>query len=394
MLTLTSLRKLALVLLFTTAIFEPSDRVFGLKMPLFALFILLGIVALLASDDFRLPSLSQLLYVFGFALVIPMWGLAISVVFNPGNLGNDGLQYFKSHLFLIFSLFLAPVALLRFGEKAFITLLVLLAHVIIALWLISFVIPPQIYAGILIFGRQTNLFLLGGREYGGVPFPTVYYVTAPLLVFAVAYFMEQATKKVDRATIYLAIVSAFGLFLSGTRNTILMSLLIPAYYFLLQRRGRVVLMFALPAVLVMGANVLQSMFDPKDVSTSAKLAYLPDYSAILAEPKNLLIGQGLGARFFAHGLGEIVSITELSYFEMLRTYGIVIALAFMAYLMYPLLVLARTRDRRCYAMVGYAAYLIQNYSNPYMMSSNGMLVLGLVVALAFQSKNQQPAPGL
>jgi len=216
-------------------------------------------------------------------------------------------------------------------------------------------------------------------------------VTAPLLVFCVAYFMERAMKRVDRATIYLTLVSTVGLFLSGTRNTILMSFLIPSYYFMLQRRGRVVLALALPAVLVLGADVLQSMFDPKDVSTSAKLAYLPDYSTILAEPRNLLLGQGLGARFFAHGLGEIVSITELTYFEAVRTYGIVVALAFFAYLLYPLVSLARTGDRGCYVTVGYAAYLVQSYSNPYLMSSNGMLVLGLVAAIAFQFRNyQQP----
>src|SRR5437899_1154135 len=104
--TLTSLRKFALLLLFLAAIFEPSDLVFGLKVYLFSLFCLLGVVAFFVDENFRLPSLPQLLYVFTFALVLPAWGLAVSVVFNPGSMGTDGLQYFKSHLFLIFSLFL------------------------------------------------------------------------------------------------------------------------------------------------------------------------------------------------------------------------------------------------------------------------------------------------
>src|SRR5260370_1029630 len=116
-----------------TAIFEPSDRVFGLKVYLFSLFILLGVVAVIV-ERLAIPSYSQLLYVFTFALVFPAWGLAQSMVFNPTNLGTDGLQYFKSHLFLIFSLFLAPAAFLQFAENAFIRLLVILAHVIIALF--------------------------------------------------------------------------------------------------------------------------------------------------------------------------------------------------------------------------------------------------------------------
>jgi hypothetical protein len=218
----------------------------------------------------------------------------------------------------------------------------------------------------------------------------MYYVTAPLLVFCLAYFMEQASRKrVDKRTLYLILVSAAGLFLSGTRNTILMSALIPAYYFLRHRPGRVVLTLALPVVLFMAAGVLRSMFDPEDVSTAAKVAYLGDYSKILTDPTTLLLGQGLGTRFFATGLGEVVSITELSYFEIVRTYGIIVGIAFFSYLVYPLIVLVRTRDARYYCVVGYGAYLIENYSNPYMLSSNGMLVLGLVAALAFQAKSQR-----
>jgi len=139
----------------------------------------------------------------------------------------------------------------------------------------------------------------------------------------------------------------------------------------------------------MAAGVLRSMFDPEDVSTAAKVAYLGDYSKILTDPTTLLLGQGLGTRFFATGLGEVVSITELSYFEIVRTYGIIVGIAFFSYLVYPLIVLVRTRDARYYCVVGYGAYLIENYSNPYMLSSNGMLVLGLVAALAFQAKSQR-----
>jgi hypothetical protein len=170
--------------------------------------------------------------------------------------------------------------------------------------------------------------------------------------------------------------------------------LIPAFYFLHQRRGRVVLALSLPLVLAASAGVLRSMFDPQDVSNAAKIAYLADYSEILFEPKTLLLGQGLGTRFFASGLGEIVSITELSYFEVVRTYGIIVGAAFLLYLVYPLIVLVRSRGATYYVTVGYAAYLLESYSNPYLLSSNGMLVLGLVTALAFQRKADRAAAGI
>jgi hypothetical protein len=151
---------------------------------------------------------------------------------------------------------------------------------------------------------------------------------------------------------------------------------------------------ALPIVLVLAASVLRSMFDPQDVSNATKIAYLVDYSAILTDPKTLLLGQGLGTRFFASGLGEVVSITELSYFEIVRTYGIIVGVVFSLYLIYPLILLVRSRDSRYYFTVGYAAYLLGSYSNPYLLSSNGMMVLGLVVALAFQPKSHHSTVSL
>ena len=238
------------------------------------------------------------------------------------------------------------------------------------------------------------MFLLGGRDYAGVYFPTMYYVTSPLLVFCLAYFLEQVTRKADTRMIYLVFVSMLALFLSGTRNNILISLLIPAYYFLHQRAGRVVVALAVPALVIVGSSVLRSMFDPQDISNAAKIAYLGDYSAILRVPQNLLLGQGLGTRFFASGLGEVVSITELSYFEIVRTYGIFVGVVFLLYLIYPLMLLVRMRDPRYFFTVGYAAYLIESYSDPYLLSSNGMLVLGLVTAVAFQLKRRDSTIGV
>lgn len=383
---LSGLRKLSLLLLFATAIFEPSDRVFGLKVPLFAAFILLGAVAFIVNEETAKPGLAQLLYVLAIALVLPMWGLLVSFVLNPGVLGSDGLQYLKSHLFITFSIFLTPIAMLRFAERAFMALLVVLAHLIIGMFLLTLVLPAPLYGAMLLFGRETNLFLLGSRQYGGITFPTTYYVTAPLLVFGLAYHLQRSGEKRSAGTVYLVAVSMLALFLSGTRNNILMSLLIPAYYSVHQRRGRLLLVVLLPLIIYMGADVLRSMFDPHDVSNAAKVAYLSDYWAIFSNPKNLLLGQGLGTRFFTSGLGEVVSITELSYFEIVRTYGIVVGLLFMFALVYPLVRLFRSRDPRFYFTVGYAAYLVGNYSDPYLLSSNGMLVLGLAAALAFEHK--------
>ena len=77
-------------------------------------------------------------------------------------------------------------------------------------------------------------------------------------------------------------------------------------------------------------------------------------------------------------------MTELTYLEILRSYGLFGAVFVLALLSYPFRVLARREYHEShYVLLAYLCYLIICVSNPLLFSSSGMLVLALVVYKVF-----------
>ena len=136
---------------------------------------------------------------------------------------------------------------------------------------------------------------------------------------------------------------------------------------------------------VVKRDAIQGMLSVSEESNSIKLQHLRDYGVVLSNPTTLLIGQGLGAVFNSTEYGY-TSVTELTYLDMLRSYGILFAAPLLFCLLYPLVCLTRhSRRSEQFLYLGYASYLVICITDPYLMSSSGMLVLSIVVAKTFSA---------
>lgn len=388
-----ALKKILVALLIATALFDPMDLVGGFKVYFFSVFIMVGTMSLLFGEKGCTPSIDQLIFVLAFSILLPVWGLLVAEISNAYTYGNDGLQYFKSYLFLLYSLLLYPLCVMEFAEKCFLRLLMVLCHGIILLYALTLFLDPGTVGMLVDIGTTYYIVFLGSRNYGGVEFPTIYWTTAPLLAFVLSYWCEKASEKATPIVSYCLVIAWASLFLAGTRNTILISFLIPGWYLLHSRKGRGLLIAFAFVVGYIYFDVFASMFDPVDESISTKLGYLSEYMEIFGDVRNLLLGQGLGARFFASSVGPVgqyVSITELTLLEIVRVYGIILGSVVVIALLYPIALL-RGCGRR-YMVVGYLFYLLGALTNPLMFSSTGMLVMGLVVAAGFNPLAQPPKP--
>jgi hypothetical protein len=92
---------------------------------------------------------------------------------------------------------------------------------------------------------------------------------------------------------------------------------------------------------------------------------------------------GIGAPYnfteISHG-----TVTELTYMELLRSFGILFGVPMLLGLFYPLGRLANHRWRSVhYLYLGYAVYLYLCSANPFLVSSSGMLVFSIVLAQTF-----------
>lgn len=152
------------------------------------------------------------------------------------------------------------------------------------------------------------------------------------------------------------------------------------------KRKMISLVILVPVLLIMITSyqdVIKDMLDTGGISNSIKLSDLDDYFRLFADRKTLLLGQGLGSYFNTATRGY-VSITELTYFEFIRRFGLILSLASFILLLYPL---ARLRLKPYhsvhYIFICYAIYLMACFLQPLLMSSTGMILMSLVLYKTF-----------
>ena len=383
------LLRLNLLLLLAAAIFDPSDLLFHAKVPLFVgiWILLLADLAIPGHQRYEVPT-NLYLYICVFAFFLPLTGMLIYVLRGGITEGYEGVQYYKAYLFLTLCI---PLAMKRIDViRPLSMVLSVLSLATIGLYAITFnddVLRSQLW----LVGDSYTIFSLNERSYGSLTYQMVYFHTSPLLVVAVAYFCYQSLVSVGRArfwNVLLLALNVCGMVLSGTRNNmiigVLMPLMIVAWYTGLRVRLGVVAVLAAILSVGLGFGVVQAMLSSDDASNTIKLLYFRDYGVLFSNWLTLLFGQGFGSSFFATALGTRVSVTELTYVELLRNYGLIMGCIFYFLLLYPVRTLRNPEARPDhYLFLGYLGYLYLCTANPLLLSSSGMLVLAMVLVKTF-----------
>ncbi len=387
-----------LVLLALVAIFDPSDLLFHSKVPLFVGFWILILIDMLISTRgrFRVPA-NLCSYTFIFVVLLPLVGALIYVLRGGGMGGYQGFGYYKAYLFLTLCI---PLAMKRIDLiRPLCMILSALSFATLVLYAIT-ANDDALRAQLWLLGDTYTTFSLSDRAYAGLSYQLVYFHTSPLIVIAVAYFCYRSLVTMSWArfwNVLFLLLNVGGMLLSGTRNNMLVGLLMPlmviAWYKGPKVKFAVVATLAVVLSVGLGFGVIQAMFSPDEGSNALKLLYFNDYAAVLNNWSTLLFGQGFGASFFSTALGTRTSVTELTYVELVRNYGLIMACMFYVLLLYPLHILSH-QEARCdhYLFLAYLGYLYLCTANPLLMSSTGMLLLAIVVVRSFNWSAHRTGP--
>lgn len=383
---LNKITKFLLILLIIVCVFDPADQIFHMKMPLFIGCWLMVIVSIISSN--RQIYLPYNVVNYSLALIIiPLFSIAYYYLLN-GDEPYDGFQYFKAYLFssLIVLLYVSRIDLL----KPLCIILTLLSMFIVGIFFAS-VFSPLIYIILADMGYEYDVLRVGARVYGGVTFNVIFYVTSPMIAISIAAYVYKSMvttggKKI--LNIILSAINVFAMFLAGTRNNIIIAIALPLFVLIWFSKHRiiiinVVIVIAIAIVLTY-IDTVRDMFSATDVSNEHKLSYLVDYSNIFSNIGYLFFGQGLGAYNYWSVLGMKTSITELTYLEIFRNYGIILGAMVFTLIVYPLKYLKYNYMKyHHYALIGYIAYLVMCFSNPLFFSSSGMLLLSIIATKCF-----------
>jgi hypothetical protein len=376
------LLRLCLVLLFLVAIFDPANKITDLKLPLFVAVWGLFILYAAASERVKVSKM-LLILTLAFSFLLPLSSIALYMASGGDPVNFDGFRYLQSYLFFTIVIVLNAIDfdLVPVLARA----LTVMSVLIIGVAVIIFIAPASnltLYA----LWDEYGVLAPGERTYGGVSFTTNYFVTSPLLALSVGFYSYRliGTRGLTRTGNLVCLgLNMAGMFLGGTRNNILFSLLIPLLVFVWSARRRVLAAGIAAALLfgsaVLNANIIADMFSRDDESNFGKLLHLNDYLDLLAHPGRLLFGYGLGSHFFSAYVQDYVSITELTYFEVIRNFGLIVAIPYYVFLLAPLYVLLlRDAKEHHYLYISYACYLAMCATNPFLVSSSGMLLLSVV----------------
>lgn len=383
--------KLIVFLFLIACIFDPADLLMGLKLPLFVLaWCFCFFQVAMKPDKVRLP-VELLLYLI-LMFLIPLVSLAVYYL-SDGSEPFEGFQLIKAYAFISFGLLLYLVGLNLLGLISFaLTLL----SIVISVTFLLVLHDPALYLPLKIFGDLYGMVILDNRDFGsGVMISQIYFVTSPMLVISISYYYKMANISNGRRLSYFFLmgISAFSMFVAGTRNNMAVAVLLPTtlYLFYSEKRVLVMLLFAVLTGLLASVFYAEiSVFlDPDEVSNSIKLSLVEDYYQVLSNPFDLLFGQGLGAYSYWAAKGFHFYITELTYFEVIRNFGLLLGAVMFLLLLYPLIhaFLLYPNYIEKHIVIGYFYYLVMCATNPNMFSSMGMLILAVIVANLFINRD-------
>lgn len=389
---------LALFVFLITCVFDPADKILGIKVWIFLLCWLFAAGAMWATKRRATIPAGLLAYTFTFML-IPVLSIAWYYLRDAGE-PFEGFSMLKGYVLIT----LAPLLVLTRDNllPKLSAVLTLLAVGVISVF-VGLMVDPNLYALLYPLGNETGIVMLDRRDYGSdVTLLQVYFVTSPMLAISIAYYFDRAMSapahKAKIRFFALMLINILGMLLAGTRNNIVVSMLLPIALWFLYTRHRVLGAFlsfsVLAGLFIFFLDELGVFFDPTEVSNSTKLALLKDYSKLFSDPIILLFGQGLGAYNFWDAKGTYYYVTELTYFEVIRNFGLFGSAIMFALLLFPIVhafVLNRRFPQKA-VVIGYGAYLVMCISNPNLFSSMGTLILSVILATIYLSPKMNKTP--
>ena len=389
---------ISMILLFVDVMLDPTNLMFHVKYVLFGLVL---VVWFLGNYNKKLiftkPQWFILLFI---AFFMPFYELSIGLMNSMvHNVPVGRVVYFNSFFFFI-------IILVTVREKMKLTSIFNYSSLTIVLMTLGLylvlIFNTSLFGDMyryFVTDKQVVVYAL--REYGKTTLLMIFYKTSPLLVFPLSYYLYQLLiirqKKHLFLNIFLLMLVSLTLYFSGTRANMLSLILIILFYigFYLYRKSKAWFLWAVVFVGLVALFLLPSavttFLNRQETSNAIKFGYLSSYSGFFDHHLlSLLFGQGIGGMFYASSLHRFISVSELTYLELVRIWGIPITLVFVVVLVLPLVAEIKAK-KISHLFIAYLAYLFISGTNPLLLSSTGMLVLVYVFTHTFLNPVQVPA---
>ncbi len=333
---------------------------------------------------------------------MPFYALSVGLIKNFANNSTMAELVYLNSFFFFFLVMVIVTENIQLRP-----ILNISALLLIVITVFSYILPlinPDLFAKLYaFFVMEKDVAVYALRNYGSFTLLMVFYKTSPILVFPLAWYLHRLLilkiKKNRAGQILFILAIAATLFLSGTRANILSMGLIVLFYlfFYTYKTSKPFALLVAFIYLVgsfYGANMMVEFFlNRSEISNQIKLGHLFSYIQHFSNQTDILLfGQGIGSTMYTTGINRIVSVTELTYFELIRVWGLPVSIIFVFILFIPIYYEIKSGSIS-YLFIAYLAYLFIAGTNPLLLSSTGMLVLVYVFSQTFSmdaQNNERP----
>ncbi len=375
-----------LALLFFVVIVDPTNTVFRLKEILFSFFIT---GCLLMQKQYSSKILTAILVLFFSFVFSLLHGYLNNYNFNS----QECLSFFKSFLFFFILLFTNDSTLHFFNKLTFPCLLISCVTIFIYLIvLFSPEITSIIYAFVI---SKNNMIMISTRSFLGLDITSIYYKSSPILIILLSYYCYlffYFSKNKKKHLIYV-LLFFITLLCSGTRANMFSAILIICIissWKIRESFGRPFFITLFLSFIIIVSLFTIKMLSEKEESVEIKGGHLNSMIELFQkDPSIILLGQGPGSLYYSKGVNDYIAISEISYFEIIRMYGIIGGGFILFLFFFPIILLFRLKTQEGRAIgYGYLAYLFIGGTNPLLISSTGIILLATVYSYIYSKKKQ------
>lgn len=381
--------KFSIYLFWLVAIFDPVNSIFGSRyIPIVIVVVMVVFKIFLSRREIKFTRIYVSVY-FLFVIFIPIYGFYISLA--RGGMNGDFIDtsYFAASVYFACSL----IYFLNEDVDQILEIIIFTLRVLCLIILLTFIfLKFNLSLNSIYCFVEGGVAFIGQRRYGGVDFPYIYFIASPMLVLLLSFDTWNFIKHPTARRLFLLLMPVLALFLSGTRMQIIISIIgFPFICLWKKYREKSIfilsfaLLFVILILLVTKNKIILDMLSIGNSSNSLKIGYLNSYLDLLKDPVTLIFGQGFNAHVWSKEFASIIygnaSKTELTYFEYIRIFGLT-GTAIFALIIFGLI----SQVRKIPYLYQWIApclilYLAISTLNPYLFSSNGMLIFGLCAAL-------------
>ena len=224
---------------------------------------------------------------------------------------------------------------------------------------------------------------------------SVFHLASPILVFMLALmWYKYLVMKYVKYAIYTFAIFACLVF-SGTRANIFSAMLIILliylhYVFFIKKRmlQTIVWLFLAGSVFFVGSYLFLSRLD---ASSIAKAGHISSYLNLFNNNITyFFIGQGVGSYFYTSGFNMAVTLTELSYIELIRMFGIFFTIIIVFLYLLPFLKQKKYNLPDSFSIaIAYLAYLFIAGTNPFLIGRTGFMAMWIAYILLIRIKKHK-----